>query len=31
MTQDELMEMAHEFYRGDDPDAPGNRLFGPTD
>lgn len=27
----EMMAMAHEFYRSDDPDAPGNRLFGPTD
>lgn len=31
VTRDELMRMAHEFYRGDDPGAPGNRLFGPTD
>lgn len=28
VTRQELMAMAHEFYRGDDPDAPGNRLFG---
>lgn len=30
VTHEELMEMAHEFYRSDDPAAPGNRLFGPT-
>jgi len=30
VTREELMAMAHQFYRGDDPDAPGNRLFGPT-
>lgn len=30
VTREELMEMAHEFYRSDDPAAPGNRLFGPT-
>jgi Ca2+-binding EF-hand superfamily protein len=30
VTRTELMDMAHEFYRGDDPDAPANRLFGPT-
>lgn len=30
VTRTELMEMAHQFYRSDDPDAPGNRLFGPT-
>jgi len=29
MSHEELMTMAREFYRGDDPDAPGNRLFGP--
>ena len=29
VTRDELQAMALEFYRGDDPDAPGNRLFGP--
>lgn len=31
VTHDELMEMAMEFYRGDDPQAPGNKLFGPLD
>ena len=31
VTRQELLDMAHEFYRSDDPDAPGNRLFGPTD
>lgn len=30
-TRQELMAMADEFYRGDDPAAPGNRLFGPLD
>ena len=25
----ELMDMVHEFFRGDDRGAPGNRLFGP--
>jgi juvenile hormone diol kinase len=30
VTRDELKEMAHQFYRSDDPDAPGNRLFGPV-
>jgi juvenile hormone diol kinase len=30
VTRMELMVMAHQFYRSDDPDAPGNRLFGPT-
>ncbi len=29
-TREELMDMVHEFYRGDDPRAPGNRLFGPV-
>jgi Ca2+-binding EF-hand superfamily protein len=29
VTRGELLEMAHEFYRSDDPDARGNRLFGP--
>ncbi len=31
VSHDELMQMAHEFYRSDDPAAPGNNLFGPTD
>lgn len=31
VTRNELMEMAHQFYRSDDPAAPGNRLFGSTD
>jgi len=30
VTRRELMGMAHQFYRGSDPDAPGNRLFGFT-
>lgn len=29
MTREELLAVGHEFYRGDDPSAPGNRLFGP--
>lgn len=29
VSRDELVEMAHQFYRSEDPDAPGNRLFGP--
>jgi juvenile hormone diol kinase len=28
VTRDELTQMAHEFYRSDDPGAPGNALFG---
>jgi len=31
VTRRELMDMAHQFYRSDDPGAPGNRLFGSTD
>jgi Ca2+-binding EF-hand superfamily protein len=31
ISRDELMAMGNSFYRGDDPDAPGNRLFGPYD
>lgn len=31
VTRHELTGMAHEFYRSDDPDAPGNRLFGTLD
>jgi len=30
VTRQELMEKVHEFDRGDDPRAPGNRLFGPV-
>jgi Ca2+-binding EF-hand superfamily protein len=30
VTRDELTAMAHEFYRSDDPAAPGNGLFGPV-
>jgi Ca2+-binding EF-hand superfamily protein len=30
VTREELMVMVREFYRGDDPEAPGNRLFGPV-
>lgn len=29
VTREELSEMADQFYRSDDPDAPGNGLFGP--
>lgn len=29
ISRDEFMEMARQFYRGNDPEAPGNRLFGP--
>jgi len=29
VSHQELMEMAREFYRGEDPNAPGNLLFGP--
>lgn len=28
VTRRELVQMVDEFYRSDDPDAPGNRLFG---
>lgn len=31
VTRDELVVMAHQFYQSNDPNAPGNRLFGPTD
>jgi juvenile hormone diol kinase len=30
VSRHELVAMAHEFYRSDDPEAPGNRLFGPA-
>lgn len=29
ITRAELLEISHEFYRGNDPDAPGNHLYGP--
>lgn len=29
VSRAELTEMAHQFYRSDDPSAPGNRLYGP--
>jgi Ca2+-binding EF-hand superfamily protein len=29
ITRDELLEMADQFYRSNDPAAPGNNLFGP--
>lgn len=29
ISRTELMEMVHQFYRGTDPNAPGNQLFGP--
>jgi juvenile hormone diol kinase len=31
VSRDELRQMADQFYRGDDPEAPGNRFFGPYD
>jgi Ca2+-binding EF-hand superfamily protein len=31
ISHDELVEHAHAFYRGDDPSAAGNLLFGPYD
>lgn len=31
VSRDELLAMGREFYRSDDPEAPGNRLFGPID
>ena len=31
ISRAEMMEMVHQFYRSSDPDAPGNRLFGPYD
>ncbi len=31
ISRAELTEMAHQFYRSDDPDAPGNRLYGPLE
>ncbi|HKJ01104.1 MAG TPA: EF-hand domain-containing protein [Longimicrobiales bacterium] len=30
VTRQELVAMAHEFYHGNDPAAPGNRLFSPA-
>ena len=29
ISRAELLEMADQFYSSDDPDAPGNELFGP--
>jgi Ca2+-binding EF-hand superfamily protein len=29
ISRDEFLEMASQFYRSDEPEAPGNRLFGP--
>lgn len=29
ISRDELLDMARQFYRGDDPGAPGNMLYGP--
>ncbi|MDH3269681.1 MAG: EF-hand domain-containing protein [Gemmatimonadota bacterium] len=29
VTREELLGLSAEFFRGDDPDAPGNLLFGP--
>ena len=29
ISRDELERITHEFYRGKDPDARGNRLYGP--
>jgi len=31
ISRQELLDIGHHFYRGDDPSAPGNRLFGPYD
>jgi len=31
VSHEELMEMAREFFRGNDPHAAGNHLFGPLD
>jgi hypothetical protein len=31
ISRQELVDIGHHFYRGDDPGAPGNRLFGPYD
>lgn len=31
VSHEELMDMTDQFYRGDDPEAPGNRFFGPID
>ncbi len=30
ISRDELLEISREFYRGNDPEAPGNILFGPV-
>ena len=29
ISREELLELADQFYRSDDPGAPGNKLFGP--
>lgn len=29
ISREELEQLGHEFYKGNDPEAPGNRLFGP--
>lgn len=29
ISHGEMETIGHEFYRGDDPEAPGNRLYGP--
>lgn len=29
ISRDELLDVARDFYRSDDPEAPGNLLFGP--
>ncbi len=31
ISRAELLEMAHQFYRSDDPQAPGNQFYGPFD
>jgi juvenile hormone diol kinase len=31
ISEVELMNMVHEFYRSTDPNAPGNQLFGPVE
>ncbi len=30
ISRQEMLETGREFYRGDDPEAPGNLLFGPV-
>ena len=30
ISKNELMELAEQFFIGDDPNAPGNAFFGPV-